>query len=49
MKITYVHFLLLLTLVLAANAKPLKPAKIIKAVNCGLKEGFTRGEGDFKY
>ncbi len=42
-------FCVLLVLALTVYSKPLKPTKIIKALNCGLKEGSTKGEGDFKY
>ena len=31
------------------SGKPLKGSKIIKAINCGSKEGSIKSEGDFKY
>ena len=31
------------------SGKPLKGSKIIKAINCGSKEGTIKAEGDFKY
>lgn len=37
-----------LLLVALCACKPLRQAKIVKAVNCGLKEGFTKSE-DIKY
>lgn len=39
---------LILALSVLSEAKPLKATKIIKALNCGLKEGSTKGE-DIKY
>lgn len=44
-----IYVVLALVLALGFDCKPLKVAKIIKAVNCGLKDGYTRGDGDFKY
>jgi hypothetical protein len=38
-----------LGIILATQEKPLKPTKLIKAINCGLKEGTTKGDGDLKY
>ena len=35
-------FCLLLLFSVIAYSKPLKQAKIIKALNCGLKEGFSK-------
>lgn len=35
-------FCLLLLFSAIAYSKPLKQAKIIKALNCGLKEGFSK-------
>ena len=29
--------------------KALKPSKILKAINCGSKEGTIKSDGDFKY
>lgn len=49
MDIKLVYLLLAFAFALTIHCKPLKVAKIIKAVNCGLKDGFTRGDGDFKY
>lgn len=46
----FTKFLCVLLLLLSTiYSKPLKSTKIIKALNCGLKEGSTKGEGDFKY
>ena len=39
-KILYLIFALVM---MSAYSKPLKAAKIIKAINCGLKEGVTKG------
>lgn len=33
---------LLLALTAISFSKPLKQAKIVKALNCGLKEGFSK-------
>lgn len=42
--------IILLVLISASvYCKPLKVNKITKAINCGLKEGSTKGEGDLKY
>lgn len=40
---------LIFVLLIITQSKPLKATKIIKAINCGLREGSTKGEGDFKY
>jgi len=39
----------ILGLAILCQTKPLKPTKLIKAINCGLKEGSTKGDGDVKY
>lgn len=39
---------LILALAVLSQAKPLKATKIIKALNCGLKEGTTKID-DLKY
>jgi len=31
------------------NSKGLKQSKIVKAINCGSKEGSVKSDGDFKY
>lgn len=43
--------ILCLVAILAVStlAKPLKTTRIIKAINCGLREGSTKGDADFKY
>lgn len=40
---------LLALVAVSVYSKPLKATKITKAINCGLKEGTTKGEGDLKY
>lgn len=37
------------SLAILSQSKPFKAAKIIKAINCGLKEGSTKGDSDLKY
>jgi hypothetical protein len=36
-------------LAILSQSKPFKATKIIKAINCGLKEGSTKGDSDLKY
>lgn len=43
-KYVWVFFLL----VVLSSSKPLKQAKIVKAVNCGMKEGSIKSD-DIKY
>ncbi len=31
------------------DSKTLKQSKIVKAINCGSKEGSIKSDGDFKY
>ena len=39
---------ILILLVAFSDAVPLKQSKVIKAVNCGLKEGYTKSD-DIKF
>jgi len=49
MDIKLLYLFLAFVLAFTVSSKPLKVSKIIKAINCGLKDGYTRGDGDFKY
>lgn len=48
MKLIGTSLLLLVVLASLGDAKPLKPSKILVALNCGLKEGTTKSD-DIKY
>lgn len=37
-------FFALAAILLLAHSKPLKQSKIIKAINCGSKDGFVKSE-----